>query len=263
MKLAAIGSNCIDYYTNVDGGKACPGGGPVNMAVYTIRLGGEASYIGAVGNDEYGAFMKKEIVKKGVDLSHLHVLEGKTAVSNVELVEKERVFGEYQEGVLAQFRLGEDDMSFILQHDVVVADLWCRVEEQFQDLKKLGMTTAFDCANRPEAAAAKKAIPWIDYLFFSGNDFCQETKAQMKKLYEAGPSLVICMLGTKGSVCYDGKEYHWCDIVPCDNLVDTMGAGDSYIAGFLTGIKNGKSILEAMHLGAKTATETLKYFGAW
>ena len=33
MKLAAVGSNCIDYYNNVEGGTAYPGGGPVNMAV--------------------------------------------------------------------------------------------------------------------------------------------------------------------------------------------------------------------------------------
>ena len=38
MKLAAVGSNCIDFYNNIDGGKAYPGGGPVNMAVYTLRL---------------------------------------------------------------------------------------------------------------------------------------------------------------------------------------------------------------------------------
>ena len=31
--------------TVIDGGKAFPGGGPVNMAVYTLRLGGEAAYI--------------------------------------------------------------------------------------------------------------------------------------------------------------------------------------------------------------------------
>ena len=48
MKLAAVGSNCVDYYENIDGGKAYPGGGPVNMAVYTVRMGGEAAYIGPV-----------------------------------------------------------------------------------------------------------------------------------------------------------------------------------------------------------------------
>ena len=46
MKLAAVGSNCIDFYSNIEDGKAYPGGGPVNMAVYTVRLGGQSSYTG-------------------------------------------------------------------------------------------------------------------------------------------------------------------------------------------------------------------------
>ena len=91
MKLAAVGSNCIDYYNNLDGGKAFPGGGPVNMAVYTVRLGGEAAYIGPVGNDSYGEIMMEAMKKKGVNISHLRVEEGKTAVSQVELVDGERI----------------------------------------------------------------------------------------------------------------------------------------------------------------------------
>ena len=67
MKLAAVGSNCIDYYNNLDGGKAFPGGGPVNMAVYTVRLGGEAAYIGPVGNDSYGEIMMEAMKKNGYD----------------------------------------------------------------------------------------------------------------------------------------------------------------------------------------------------
>ena len=42
-----------------------------------------------------------------------------------------------------------------------------------------------------------------------------------------------------------------------------MGAGDSYIAGFLTGIVQGQSIEKAMEMGASCSTETLGYFGAW
>ena len=81
MRLAAVGSNCIDYYKNLEGGKAFAGGGPVNMAVYTVRLGGTAAYIGPVGNDDYGQTMLHAIAGKGVDISHLRVAEGKTAVS--------------------------------------------------------------------------------------------------------------------------------------------------------------------------------------
>lgn len=64
-------------------------------------------------------------------------------------------------------------------------------------------------------------------------------------------------------MCYDGNVFHKFGIVPCEKLIDSMGAGDSYIAGFLKGIIDGKSIENAMELGASNATETLKYFGAW
>ena len=42
-----------------------------------------------------------------------------------------------------------------------------------------------------------------------------------------------------------------------------MGAGDSYIAGFLEGVVKGEKIEDCMARGARTATETLQYFGAW
>ena len=67
MKLAAVGSNCIDYYTNIGGGTGYPGGGPVNMAVYTVRLGGQASYIGPVGDDPGGEMMRQASSRFGAD----------------------------------------------------------------------------------------------------------------------------------------------------------------------------------------------------
>lgn len=264
MKLAAVGSNCIDYYSNIENGKAYPGGGPVNMAVYTLRLGGSASYIGPVGDDIYGKIMHDAIAAKGVDVSHLHVKPGKTAVSQVELIDGERVFGDYDEGVLESYTLSPEDMDFIAGHDVVVCDLWGKVEGQFRELKQRGITTAFDCATRPEDEASQVAMPYTDYLFFSSDD--GDTPAlrdQMKGYQVRGPKLVVAMLGEHGSLCYDGQEFRKFGIVPCDHLVDSMGAGDSYIAGFLYGIVEGLTIEQAMEKGAENATQTLKYFGAW
>lgn len=264
MKLASIGSNCVDFYTNIDGGRPCAGGGPVNMAVYTIRLGGTASYIGPVGNDEYGKFMLDEMQKKGIDISHLYIKEGKTAVSNVELIDGERVFGDYDEGVLGEYSLSAEDVDFILTHDVVVADLWGRVEGYFKELKLKGIATAFDLADNPDSDRVSMAIPYVDYLFFSSNEAdMNKIMEKMKSLRSMGPKLVICMLGSRGSVCYDGKNFIKCGIKECDCIVDTMGAGDSYIAGFLTGIISGLTVKEAMTMGAETATDTLQYFGAW
>ncbi len=264
MKLAAVGSNCVDFYNNVEGGKAYPGGGPVNMAVYTVRLGGEASYIGPVGNDDFGALMHRAVAEKGVDVSHLSVHEGKTAVTQVSLIDGERVFGDYDEGVLSDYVLSEDDLSFICTHDMVICDLWGKVEGQFCELKRRGMQTAFDCATRPEDEAAQTAMPFTDVLFFSsdGGD-TGALREQMRDYHARGPRLVVAMLGENGSLCFDGERFHSFGIVPCEKLVDTMGAGDSYIAGFLFGLVEGLPLEDCMAKGAANATVTLGYFGGW
>ncbi|MDD3429659.1 MAG: fructoselysine 6-kinase [Oscillospiraceae bacterium] len=264
MKLAAIGSNCIDFYNNVQDGTAYPGGGPVNMAVYTARQGGSAAYIGPVGNDVYGTIMRDAMAAKGVDVSHLHTLPGKTAVTQVQLVNGERVFGDYDEGVLAQYTLSAQDIDFICTHDVVVCDLWGKVEGYFEALHARGMKTAFDCATRPQDEACEVAIPHSDYVFFSSDDGdTPDLRRQMQQIAARGPKLVIAMLGEDGSMCFDGTKFYKFGIVPCEKVIDSMGAGDSYISGFLYGAVEGLPIEKCMEKGATVATETLKYFGAW
>lgn len=264
MKFAAIGSNCIDYYKNLDGGKAFPGGGPVNMAVYARRLGYVSSYIGHVGNDEFGKLMKESISNKNVDTSHIHTMDGKTAVTQVDLIDGERILGDYDEGVLANYSLNNDDIEFICKHDIVVCDLWGKVESQIETLKEKGIKTAFDCATEVNDEACRIAIPFTDYLFFSDDESSKNNlESIMKQMFDKGPKLVIAMRGELGSLCYDGNTLHEFGIIECDNVVDTMGAGDSYIAGFLTSIIQDNNIIKAMETGAKTATETIGYFGAW
>ena len=116
IKVAAVGDNCVDAYDQT--GEAFPGGNPVNVAVYTVRLGGEASYTGVVGDDAYGKLMKDSIAKKGVDVSHLKVMPGSTAVTHVEIIDGERILGDYEEGVMAEFKLSEEDIEFLGSHEL-------------------------------------------------------------------------------------------------------------------------------------------------
>lgn len=264
MKLAAIGSNCIDYYANYNGGTAFAGGGPVNMAVYFKRIGGESSYIGPVGDDKYGHFIIDQLNKKGVDTSHIRIETGKTAVSQVNLVNDERVFGDYEEGVMAANKLIPKDLAFLETHEVVVCDLWGHLERALGLIKDAGVKVAFDCADRPDDPISQTAFPNVDYLFFSSEEGDSgEVRNKMATIYSKGPNLVIAMLGTEGSLCFDGAQYHKYGLYPAKKKVDSMGAGDSYIAGFLNGKMKGLSIKGSMELGAKTAAETISYFGAW
>ena len=252
IRVAAIGDNCIDYYDSLN--ESYPGGNPVNVAVYIKRLGGESSYTGAVGTDSFGKIMISAIQNKGVDTSHIQVLDGKTAVTHVDIVDGDRVFGKYEEGVLADFKLREQDISFIKKHDLAVTGIWGMIEDELPLISK-EIPVAFDFANKFANPIVEKAIPYVTYAFFSfdeesRNEFRQkyhsmglkekencteQLKEFMKAMQQKGPKVIIATLGKNGSIGYDGNSWYRFGIIEC-KVVDTMGAGDSFIAGFLYGI---------------------------
>ena len=181
----------------------------------------------------------------------------------MELRDGERVFCGYDEGVLDGYVLSEEDFAFLCTHDVVVCDTWGRVQKQFRELRARGIATAFDCSTRPGSPVSQEVMPYTDYLFFSAKGDGEDLRQQMRAYHARGPKMVIAMLGEEGSLCWDGERFHQFGVVPCPQVVDTLGAGDSYIAGFLTGLWKGRTIEGAMERGAACATETLGYFGAW
>lgn len=261
IRIVGVGDNCIDSYDHLK--EAYPGGNPVNVAVYLKRLGGESSYVGHVGTDDYGKLLINALHDKGVDISHVHIVDGKTAVTHVELENGERVLGDYEEGVMEFFQLTDNDRKFILTHDLVVSALWGRIQNEMKFFQKQGMPTAFDFATQLDGEIVDAALPYTDYAFFSGEELPEEErKKQMAKLYLRGPRLIIMTMGERGSMVYDGTHYYQHGIKSCE-VVDTMGAGDSYIAGFLHGILSGESIEQSMALGAETSAITLGYWGAW
>lgn len=261
ITLAAVGDNCMDVYDRT--GESYPGGNPVNVAVYTVRLGGKASYTGAVGTDRYGDLMRSAVAAKGVDISHLKTVPGNTAVSHVEIVNGDRVFGEYDEGVMADFTLTPEDIDFLCTHDMVVSGLWGHTIPALPAIQRRGVPVAFDFADRRNNPAVAQALAYVDYAFFSYDDADTETiHAFLREMHSRGPKIVVATRGEQGSIAFDGETFYTYGIIPC-TVADTMGAGDSYIAGFLLGLLRGKSIPTCMEWGAKSSSVTLQYSGAW
>lgn len=64
-----------------------------------------------VGDDDYGTKLKQDLARMGVDISHVHTKHGVTAQTQVELHDNDRVFGDYTEGVMADFALSEEDYA--------------------------------------------------------------------------------------------------------------------------------------------------------
>lgn len=260
MRIATAGDNCIDFYESI--GKGYPGGNPVNVAVYFSRLGEKAAYVGVVGDDNSGAFMKEAIAAKGVDVSHVRVAPGKTAITMVSIVDGNRVFGDYYEGVLKDFQLTEEEIEFLRGHDLVHTALWGKLEKVLGSIRHEGTLISFDFADKLSGSILESALPNVDYGFFSYTEDDGYIRNFIKWAQEMGPRVVVATLGEKGSIAYDGEKYYKEGIVEVE-LADTMGAGDSYIAGFMRGVLKGMPIEQCMIKGAENAAETLKYSGAW
>ncbi len=261
MRIAAAGDNCIDYYDET--GTCFCGGNSVNVAVYTVRLGNDASYIGAVGDDKFGTLMCDGLNQKSVDISHIKVLHGSTALTHVSLVNGDRVFTRYDEGVMGNFKLTEADIQFIHSHDLFVSGFWGRTINDLEQIKAGGILTAFDFATKLDDPTVIPACRFVDYPFFSYDEGRDEyIEDFMKQVSATGSKVVSVTMGVKGSLCYDGSEFYSFGLIPC-RVVDTMGAGDSYISGFLKGVLERKAIPECMKMGAENAAVTLQYSGAW
>lgn len=261
MKIACVGDNCVDSYDNT--GEAFLGGNPLNVSVYLRRLGCRASYTGAVGEDRYGKMMKEALDQKGVDTSHLKVLPGNTALTHVEIVNGDRVFGDYEEGVMADFAIDEDDRTFLLSHDLIVAGLWSHMESELEGLQERGGQIAFDFADRPYDPEGVIAMPHVDIAFFSDDSSDDEAlKEIILDIASHGAGLVVATRGEHGSLAWDGRQWHNYGIKPCE-VVDTMGAGDSYIAGFLYAYLQKMPVDACMEAGAASSAITLGYAGAW
>ena len=142
MKIVTIGDNCMDVYEQL--GQAFPGGNPVNVAVYFKRYQHQVSYIGVVGDDKYGSVLKEAVEQKGVDTSRVKTLPGKTAITTVELVNNDRVFKDYDEGVLKDIKLSEADLAFCREQDLVVSSIWSHIEAYLPNMRSENNMIAFD-----------------------------------------------------------------------------------------------------------------------
>lgn len=261
LKIACVGDNCVDYYD--DTLESFPGGNPVNVAVYVRRLGGLSAYLGAVGTDDYGQMIRSALSDKGVDVSRVQVLPGSTALSHVRRVDGERVFGDYSEGVMADFRLRPEDLDFLAGFDMVVTGLWGHAEGSLEEIRRRGVPVAFDGAERPLDPAGRIALPHTDVAFFS-DDSAEDSalEAKIREIAGLGPKVVVATRGGQGSLAFDGEQFYRRDIVSCP-VVDTMGAGDSFIAGFIMSYLAGEPVPACMEAGAGNAAVTIGYPGAW
>jgi len=102
--------------------------------------------------------------------------------------------------------------------------------------------------------------PWVDaaaYLFLS-SERLPRYRALMSERVAAGTRLVVCTHGADGATALgaDGR-WHEVDAVPVDRVVDTNGAGDGFVAGFVDATLDGAGVPEALAAAARHAAQVV------
>jgi len=265
MRVVTAGDNCVDFYVETD--ESFPGGNPVNVAVYCKRYFNDVGYIGFVGEDWNGNLIVHALKAKGVDTSLVQVVpKGRTAVTKVKLQKQDRVFCGYDPGVHSQFTLSEDALAFIASSDMFITGYWGNAHPYLEELKRRNgkLLIGFDFATKLDDPIYAEIAPFIDCAFFSWDGPQEQDSIEffMREQQSSGARLVVVTLGKKGSIAFDGRKFFTYGIIPC-KVIDTMGAGDSYIAGFMSAQLMGHSIEESMRMGTESSTITIQYKGAW
>ncbi len=260
IKVAAIGDNCIDYYQKLD--RYYVTGNAVDFGVNMKLLGVPVSLISTTGDDEFGKETVKKLTEMGLDISHLKVVHGKTAVAYMDLVGLERTYLDYVEGVMENVTFSDDDITFAASHDLVHSALWGNADGHLKRIKELGARICFDYADDHENPIIARTVPYVDYAFFSFQEHDAATEAFLRDKTDKGVSIAVATFGEKGSLAFDGNKFYEGGIVPA-TVVNTIGAGDSFIAGFMYAILDEQPIEDALALGAKVSSGVVGVFGPW
>jgi fructoselysine 6-kinase len=260
IKAAAIGDNCIDVYPRL--GRQYPTGNAVDTAVNLRKLGMPASVISTTGDDANGTWMLDTLRAEGLDVSHLKVGHGATAVTYMDMNGLERVHGDYVEGVLEGMEFDQEDVAFAAGHDLVHSAIWGKAEGVLPDIKRRGATISFDYADKLMDERVESTLPYVDFGFYSYRERDRYIEDFLRDKVRRGMRVAVSTLGERGSIACDGARLYACGAVPA-TVVNTVGAGDGFIAGFLHSMLEGGSVEDALACGSRVAARVVGVFGPW
>jgi fructoselysine 6-kinase len=259
MRLLGAGDNVVDRYRDLD--LMFPGGNALNVAVAAARAGAEAAYLGAVGTDRAGEVVLAGLRAEGVDVSRVRVVAGPNAHADVTLVEGDRVFVGSGVGV-SRFALDPVDLDWASTFDLVHTGDCSMLEDQVADLAGVA-PISFDFSVQHDPTYIDPLLPHLAIACFSASGLPEEAALDLLAAAVArGPRLALATRGTAPAILHDGRRT-WHQAVVPTTVVDTLGAGDSFIGRFLVGVVAGEDPAVTLEAAARAAAVTGGSYGAF
>lgn len=262
------------------------GGAESNVAIGVRRLGGQATWIGRVGNDPIGDLVVSRLAGEGVDTSL--VVRDETAPTSLMLKEQRtpglsRVVYYRQFGAGSRLRPQDLDEGRIGSAQALhvtgitpalSASAAQTVNAAVEMARAAGVTVSLDVNYRAALWSPQQARPVLLDLVrladivFAGDDEAEllgihgDPMIQATSLADLGPSRVVIKLGARGAVAsLEGQQVE----VPAPRVtaVDSVGAGDAFVAGFLAEQMAGASGESALDVGAACGAFVVQVPGDW
>lgn len=245
------------------------GGSAANFATQSARLGVKTSLVSCLGDDEYGQLAMKTIAKAGVDTSCLVVLEKqKTGIFfYVHDSNKDRiVVAEPGANRFLEKHLFEEDKLVSAQLVHVAGAFPMMIDRVSEVTTTNGMILSLDPGRAGHSIDYEKILPSTDLLFLNQKELkdyfgINPTEKALRGLAKTFPGIVILKMGKKGAIATDGFEYCTSEVFEVP-VVDTLGAGDAFAAGFITAWMRSERIEQALNVANAVAALTITKAGA-
>ena len=230
------------------------------FACGAARLGLNVAFIGLCGDDVFGRFMLDEMSKRGVDVSHVIVRkDGQTGLSIILNNEIDRAILTHS-GLIAELLASDIADSLLAQaRHLHVASYFLQTKLQpdlpalFKRAQSLGLTTSLDTNYDP----SEKWIGFDELLAVTNVFLPNETEAKSltgaENAEEAATRLqskveaLAIKLGKNGALGISKSQRVQVESIPI-KVVDTVGAGDSFDAGFMAGYLNDWELEKSLRL---------------
>lgn len=264
MKLIAIGDNVVDCY--LDQKIYYPGGNCVNVAVNARHNGAEqVSYIGIFGNDEKADHIKYALKQEEIDFQHARTVMGLSGQPRVTLEDGDRIFiGGPKNTVQRMFKLQliDDELDYISNFDLCHVSCYSSMESELEKLSNV-IKISYDFSSRKDLDYIRSIAPYIQYAFFSAAELSEAELAAFIEELTALPFEVFALTrGSEPALFFQNGVKYEQKLNPI-SIVDTMGAGDSLIAGFLVNYLNGDTMPSAIEKATLSAEKTCGMYGGF
>ena len=256
--------------------RAVPGGSPANVAVGLHRLGVPTRLVARLAGDPMGRRLRRHLENNGLELGHVVAAAEATSLAIVSVEEDGTVGYDFRVDGTADWQWTDAELSNVVDDDVValhVGSLAMALEPGASALRRLveraraDVTVSFDPNVRPLLMGRREdvvnrvegVVALADVVKASAEDLAwlypaDPPAAVASRWLGLGPSLVVVTLGPAGVLAVGpATPLVQRPAVPVA-VVDTVGAGDAFMAALLAGLLH-HDLLGRAHTGRLRALE--------